>query len=105
MTRIYRYRHAVRVLAVFACTLLGLAASAPAAFAMRTGLEGSGQSPLPLPTSKDPTYTLPHTVVTGGMPGWQLAVIVTVATLLVAMTAVVVHRVRAVQRNRVVPAT
>jgi hypothetical protein len=105
MSHVYRYRHVVRVLAAFACTLLGLAVSAPAAFAMRTGVEDSGGSPPPLPTGKDPTYTLTHTVGTGGMPGWQLAVIVTVATLLVAMIAVVVHRVRAAQRNLVVPAT
>jgi hypothetical protein len=39
------------------------------------------------------------------MPGWQLAVTVTVVTLLVAMIVVVVHGVRAAQRNRVVPAT
>jgi biopolymer transport protein ExbB/TolQ len=109
MSHAYRYRHVVRVLAAFACTLLGLAASAPAAFAIRIRAEDSGGSPPPLPTGKDPTYTLTHThthtVVTGGMPGWQLAVIVTVASLLVAIIAVVVHRVRAAQRNRIVPAT
>ena len=44
-------------------------------------------------------------VCLGCMPGWQLAVTVTVVTLLVAMIVVVVHRVRAAQRNRVVPAT
>jgi hypothetical protein len=105
MSYVYRYRHVVRVLAVFACTLLALVASAPAAFAMRIGAEDSGGSPPPLPTGKDPTYIPSHTVVMGGMPGWQIAVIVLAATLLVAMIAVVVHRMRAAQRNRVVPAT
>jgi len=105
MSRIYRYRHVVRVLAAFACTMLGLAVSAPAAFAMRIGAEGSGETPLPLPAGKDPTYTLTHTVVTGGMPGWQLAVIVAGAALLTATTAVIVHRMKAAHRGQVVPAT
>jgi hypothetical protein len=91
----------VRVLAAFACALLGLAVSAPAAFGVMIGANDSGQSPLPLPAGKYPT----HTIVTGGMPGWQLAVIVTVAILVVSIIAVVVHRVRDAQRNRIVPAT
>jgi len=104
MSRIYsRYRHVVRVLVVFAAMLLGLAASAPAAFAMR--VEDSGGSLPPLPTGKGPTSTFSHTVVTAGMPGWQIAVIVAVATLLVATIALVVLRVRPAQRDRVVPAT
>ena len=107
MSHIHRYRHAVRVLAVFAATLLGLAASAPAAFAMRIGVEDSGGSPPPLQTGQNPTF--PNTVVAGGMPGWQIAVIVVgillVASLLAATVAVIVHRVRAAHRDRVVPAT
>jgi hypothetical protein len=103
MRHFYRYRHFVRVLAVFAATLLGLAASAPAAFAMRMEDPG-GSSGVPL-TSKDATYTSAHTAVAGGMPGWQIAVIAAVATLLVATIAVVVHRVRSAHRGRLVPAT
>ena len=105
MSHFYRFRHVVRVLAAFAFTLLGLAVSAPAAFAMRTGLEDSGGTPPPLPAGKDPTYTLTHTVVTGGMPGWQLAVIVTVAALLATTIAVIVHRAKGAHRSQVVPAT
>jgi hypothetical protein len=105
MSYVYRFRHVVRVLAAIACTVLGLAASAPAALAMRIGAQDSGGSPPPLPTGKDSTYTPNHTVVTGGMPGWQLALMVAVAALLVAMIAVVVHRVRAAQRDRVVAAS
>lgn len=105
MSHIYRHRHVVGVLIAFASTLLGLAVSAPAAFAMRIGDEGSGGAPLPLQTGKDPTYTVSHTAVAGGMPGWQLAVIVTVAALLTATIAVIVHRVRTAQRSRPVPAT
>ena len=101
MSHIYRYRHVVRALAVFACALLGLAASAPAAFAMR--VEDSGGSPGVPPTIQNPTF--PHTAVTSGMPGWQIAVIIAVAALLVATIAVIVLRVRAAHRGRVVPAT
>ena len=46
-----------------------------------------------------------HTVVAGGMPGWQLAVIVAVAALLAATIAVFVYRARTAQRSRPVPAT
>lgn len=102
MSPLYRYRLVVRAVAVFATTLLGLAASAPAAFAMR--FEDSGGSPGVPATAKDPTYSLTHTAVTGGMPGWQLAVIAAVATLLVATIAVVVYRVRSTHRGRIVPA-
>jgi hypothetical protein len=105
MSHIYRYRHVVRVLVVFASTLLGLAVSAPAAFAMRLGTADSGRTPPPLQTGKDPTYTLSHTVVTGGMPGWQLAVIVAAAALLAATVAVIVHRVRTAHQARLVSAT
>jgi hypothetical protein len=105
MSHVYRCRHVVRVLAALACTLLGLAASAPAAFGMRTGFEDSGGTPPPLPTGKDPTYALTHTVVTGGMPGWELALIITVASLLSAAIAVIAHHVRAAHRDQVVPAT
>jgi hypothetical protein len=98
------HRRLVRILAVCACTFLGLAASAPAAFAVR--VEDSGGSPPSLPIEKDPTYTLTHSVATVGMPWWQIAMIIAVATLLVAaLLAVIVHRVRATHRNRVVPAT
>jgi hypothetical protein len=106
MSHIHRHRHVVPVLAVFACTLLGLGASAPAAFAMR--VEDSGGSPGVAPTGQIPTFH--HTVVTAGMPGWQIALIIAVATLLAAALlaatiAVIVRRVRAVHRDRVVPAT
>ena len=91
----YRNRHVVRVLVVLASTLLGLVVSAPAAFAMR--MEDPGGSPgVPLTA---------HTAVSGGMPGWQIAVIAAVTILLVATIAVVAHRVRSAHRGRLVPAT
>jgi hypothetical protein len=105
MSYVNRYRHVVRVLTAFTLTLLALAVSAPAAFGMRTGAEDSGGTPPPLRTGKDPTYTLTHTVATGGVPGWELAVIVTAAVLLTATVALIVRRVRVPHRDQVVPAT
>ncbi|HWE66437.1 MAG TPA: hypothetical protein VG298_07320, partial [Acidimicrobiales bacterium] len=92
------YRHTVRVLAVFACTLLGLAASAPAAFAMR--VQDLGGSADLSQVGHSPGSS--NTVVAGGMAGWQIAVIVVVAALLAATIAVIVLRVRAA--HQVVPA-
>jgi hypothetical protein len=105
MSHIYRYHRAVRILVVFASTLLGLGVSAPAAFAIRLRVEDSGGTPPPLQTGKDLTSTVPHTVVTGGMPGWQLAVIVAVAALLAVAMGLIVHRVRTAHRARLAPAT
>ncbi|HEY6278772.1 MAG TPA: hypothetical protein VIX86_20870 [Streptosporangiaceae bacterium] len=50
-------------------------------------------------------YTLPpqvHTVVVGGMPGWQTALIAAGAALVAATAAVLLDRMRASQRR---PAT
>ena len=41
-----------------------------------------------------------HTIVTGGMPGWQIALIAIAAALLAAATAVLVDRARAARRTR-----
>jgi hypothetical protein len=40
-----------------------------------------------------------HTIVTGGIPGWQIALIV-IAALFAAATAVLVDRARAARRTR-----
>src|SRR5262249_57797612 len=46
-----------------------------------------------------------YTVVVGGMPGWQIAVIAAGAALLAATAAVVVYRAWAGRRNQVTAAT
>jgi hypothetical protein len=100
MSRIYQHRNVVRVLAVFACTLLGLAGSAPAAFAVLPADVGfSGV------TSTDSSPTVSHAIAAGGISGWQIAAIVAAAALLSAIVAVVADRARAAHRNRAVPAT
>jgi hypothetical protein len=89
---IRRMRRFVAVLAGFGAALLMLTA-APAAFAMRLPPGGpTVSSPLPQ------TRTVTRTVVVGGMPGWQIALIAVGAALLAATVAVLADRARAARR-------
>jgi len=96
-------------LAGLACAWLGLAVAAPAAFAATSvpppgsgppGINvlheppGSDKHP-PLPPGHvvGPVYKVPvRTVVVGGMPGWQIALIAIGAALLAATAAVLAYR-------------
>jgi hypothetical protein len=86
------------MLAGLACALVACAASAPAVFA--------SVSVLPPPVSpgwnKHPPVQI-HTVVIGGMPGWQITVIAAGAALLAAATAVLLDRARATRRHITAP--
>jgi hypothetical protein len=53
------------------------------------------QAPVPVPV---------HTVVAGGMPGWQIALIALAAALVAATAAVLVDRAWAARRKPVTPA-
>jgi hypothetical protein len=85
------------MLAGLACALAACAASAPAVFA--------SVSVLPPPVSpawnKHPPAQI-HTVVIGGMPGWQITLIAAGAALLAA-TAVLLDRARATRRHITAP--
>jgi hypothetical protein len=81
-----------------ASTLLGLVASAPSAVAMRFQ---AGGSPGGLTARKS---TAPTTVVTTGLHGWQITVIVAVAVLVASSVAVVVYRLKTTHGARVIPA-
>jgi hypothetical protein len=101
------------MLAGLACVLMAYAAAAPAALA-------SGQPPplppgwdkhppLPLghvvgPVDKVPVPVPVHTVVIGGMPGWQITLIAAGAALLAAVLAVLLDRARATRRHITAPA-
>jgi len=74
MSHIHRHGQRCPRPGVFASTLLGPACVG--AGGVCGEVEDSGGSLPPLPTGKDPTLHLAHTVVAGGMPGWDLAVIV-----------------------------
>jgi hypothetical protein len=57
--------------------------------------------PMPLEYIFGPVVKVPgHTVVTGGMPGWQIALIAAGAALLAAVLAVITDRARAARRRQ-----
>jgi hypothetical protein len=59
------------------------------------------RTPVPVPA---PVHTMTSTVVTGGMRGWQIALIAIGAALVAATVAVLVDRARAARRH-VMPTT
>jgi hypothetical protein len=95
-------RRLTAALAGLACAWLGLAVAAPAAFAaMSVPPPGSGP-PLPSGHVVGPVYKIPvRTVVVGGMPGWQIALIAIGAALLAATAAVLAYRAWTIRRQPV----
>jgi hypothetical protein len=85
-------RRIAMALAGLATAALGLAAASPAAFAMR--LPPSGGS-----GGFAPAATETHTIVTGGMPGWQITLIAASAALLAAILAVALDRAWVARRH------
>ena len=112
MNPVRRIRRFAAVLAGLACAWLGLAAAAPAAFAMPHSIPhpgGAGYISTPPPlapgTTKHPPLPVQvHTVVVGGMPGWQIALLAIGAALLAATVAVLVDRARAARRKTITAA-
>jgi hypothetical protein len=98
MSPIRRIRRYAGVLAALAGALLAFAAAAPAAFATTVppgGATGAGPSP---------SRAVVRTVVVGGMPGWQIALIAAGAALAAATMAVLADRARAAQKRTVTAA-
>jgi hypothetical protein len=90
MNPIRRIRRIAGALAGLALCL-GLAVAAPAAFATILppfGVSGAVTTPAPPPVQV-------HTVVVGGMAGWQIALIAVGAALVAATIAVLLDRARA----------
>jgi hypothetical protein len=81
-------RRVLTVMATFAGALGAFAATAPAAFAIR----------MPPPGGTGPTQSRVQTVVVGGMPGWQIAVIAAGTALAAAAAAVLLDRARAARK-------
>jgi hypothetical protein len=89
--RIRRIAGALAGLTGLACACLALAVAAPAAFARTLppfGVSGAVTTPAPAPVQV-------HTVVVGGMAGWQIALIAVGAALVAATIAVLLDRARA----------
>jgi hypothetical protein len=103
MKRIRPIRPTVAVLAGLATVLL--ASAATPAFAMIAPAGGASAPPGSAGASVAPAqlppvvHTVTRTVVTGGMPGWQIALIAVGAALLAAALAVLVDRVLATRRQ------
>jgi hypothetical protein len=95
-TRPFRpVRRLAGTLAVLAATLLATATAAP------------GASALPVPPGDGGSATVPppvvRTVVAGGMPGWQIALIAVAAAVVAAAVAVFLDRARAGRRHQAAP--
>ena len=87
------------VLASLAIIAVSLASSASASTSMfpEPGSDGGTGPVTPAPV------TVVHTVIVGGMPGWQIALIAVVAALFTAIAAVLVERSRTARRRPVRP--
>jgi hypothetical protein len=95
-TRSFRpIRRLAGILAALATTLLATAtAAAPAAFALPIPPVGGGDGTLSPPA---------QTIVVGGMPGWQIALIAIAAAVLAAAIAVLADRARTAHRHQPAP--
>jgi hypothetical protein len=83
------------VLAALGVIALTFAGRASAAIAMvpRSGGDGEGNGYIPI---KPPAV---HTIVVGGMPGWQIAAIAIAAALVAGTAAVLLDRARPARRR------
>jgi len=114
MNPIRRFRRFAAALAGLAGGLLSFAVAAPAAFARPAPPLGQPFPPRqPLPPGWDKHPPLPpthvhqvvHTVVVGGMPGWQIAQITAAAALIAATVAELLDRARAAHQTAMTAAT
>jgi hypothetical protein len=85
------------VLASLAVIAVSFASSASASVSMVPGGGGGSPDGIPAPA------TVVRTVIVGGMPGWQIALIAVVAALVTAIAAVLVERGRTARRRPVRP--
>ena len=84
------------VLAAITCSLLGSIAVVPAAFARPVPPPGGSYGPVP--AGPVPATTI-HVITTGGMAGWQIALIAIGAALVAAAAAIVLDRTLAGRRG------
>jgi hypothetical protein len=103
--RIPRIRRAAATLAGLALAWLGLAFTAPSAFAAYVPAGGDGGSASGSGTvTPPPVVHVTRTIVAGGMPGWQIALIAAGAALLAAAVAVLADRARSARNKPAVSA-
>jgi hypothetical protein len=103
MNRLHTIRRLAMILTGLTGALLAFCAgAAPAAFASVLGGDPHGRPGLVSPP--EPPLPQAHALATGGMPSWQIALIVAGAALLGAALAVTVQRLRAARRRVTVSA-
>ena len=90
-----RFRRTAAVLGAFAASVLVVLTGATAAFAYEVPPPGAPAGPVQPPTV--------HTIVTGGMPGWQIALIALGAAIFAAALAVTLDRVYTAHRQLTAP--
>jgi hypothetical protein len=96
MTRFQPICRLARILAGLAGALLAFTAASPAAFAEHVPPPGGhGGTVQVLPQV--------HTIVTGGMPGWQITLISVAAAVVAAAVAVILDRAWAARRHLTAP--
>ena len=97
MNRIHRIRRVIRLLAALASATLAIGIAAPAFAAGLRPPPGSLYSP------PAPPVTRTQTMVVGGMPGWQIALIAVSAAVLAAALAVILDRAWTARRRLAAP--
>jgi hypothetical protein len=90
-----RFRCTLAALATAAGALLAFTAASQPAVAVRVAPAGG---PFGHPVKHAPAMAHIHTVVIGGMPGWQITLIAVGAALAAAAVAVLLDRARAARR-------
>jgi hypothetical protein len=105
MKPIHPIGRAASILTGLAAALLAFSA-APTALAAPAGIGPVGGSPaLPGPNlgGYPPAPVQIHTIITGGMPGWQITLIAAAAAILTAAAAVILDRARTGRRHPTAP--
>jgi hypothetical protein len=95
LRRLHLIHRTAGALAVLAGALLAYTAMIPAAFALPAPPKGGAGGALPPAPER--------TVLVGGMPGWQIALIAVAAAMLAAAAAVLIDRARAARRHLATP--
>ena len=98
MNHIHYCHHFRRIAAVLGGCAVG-------ALVVLTGATAAFAYPVPPPGGPAGPVQLPrvHTIVAGGMPGWQIALIAIGAAILAAALAVTLDRVRTAHRQLTAP--
>jgi hypothetical protein len=99
MNPLKRIRRFAAVLAGLAGALVAFGATPALAMHEPPPGTGSGITTSPVGTTTPPVEV--HTVVVGGMPGWQIALIAIVAALFAAAVAVLADRSRNARRKAI----